>query len=138
LLTLTRQQVLYLSRDLEFGYRQLLETETKDVEQGGLSLDEGPSERDRLIDNIALEVQRSLDYYESHFSQPPIQSLVVAPLPQPVSGLINTLAEQLGMQVRELDLNAAFDAEPPMNREQQAQCFTAIGAALRQYRDKSD
>jgi MSHA biogenesis protein MshI len=138
LLTLTRQGVLYLSRELEFGYRFLQQENSEPDGTGGLTLEDAPSERDRLIDNIVLEVQRSLDYYESHFAQPPIQSLIVAPLPQPISGLVNALAEQLGLQVRELNLNAAFDIDRELSREQQAHCFTAIGAALRNYAEKHE
>lgn len=72
LLTLTRRQVLYLARELEFGYHYLQQPAGAADADPGLTLVEGPSERDRLIDNIVLEVQRSLDYYESHFAQPQI------------------------------------------------------------------
>ena len=89
-------------------------------------------DQQRSLDAIVLEVQRSLDYYESHFAKPAINSLVIAPLPYEVPGLIKYLAGALGLQVRMLDLNAVLDMKQPMSEEQQAEVFFAIGAALRE------
>jgi len=61
IITITRQGSLYLSRRLETGSNQLFD------------------EPEAAQDQIALEVQRSLDYYDSHFSQPPVAALSVLP-----------------------------------------------------------
>jgi len=90
-----------------------------------------PPAQQKALDAIVLEVQRSLDYYESHFAKPAINSLVIAPLPYETPGMIEYLASALGMQVRLLDLNAVLDTKMPMSNEQQAHGFYAIGAALR-------
>jgi MSHA biogenesis protein MshI len=116
LLTLTRQGVLYLSRTLDVGVSQLVE----DADQAT-----------RLIDGMVLEVQRSLDYYESHFSLPPIGALVIAPTEEPVPGMMSQFAESLGIAVRMLDLNVAFETGRSIPDALQARCLTAIGAALR-------
>lgn len=90
-------------------------------------------DQQRTLDAIVLEVQRSLDYYESHFAKPSINSLVIAPLPFEIPGIINYLAGALGLQVRLLDLNAVLETQKPLSNEEQANSFFAIGAALREH-----
>ena len=77
LITLTRDATLYLARSTDIGYRQLQDTP-------------------ELLDRLALELQRSLDYYDRHFQQAPVASVTLCPLPQPVPGLAGQLEEQLG------------------------------------------
>ena len=129
LLTLTHQSSLYLSRQLDFGYRELERPQVdddSDMSMVGLSPD-----LQRAMDQIVLEVQRSLDYYEANFGLAPINSLVIAPLAVEVPGLINYMASQLGVQVRMLDISAVLDTREPIERSQQAACWEAIGGALR-------
>jgi MSHA biogenesis protein MshI len=123
LLTLSRQGSLYLSRALDVGASQL-SAASGDAQ-------ELTSEVARLLDGVVLEVQRSLDYYESHFSLPPITTLAVAPTERPIPGLIGHLAANLGVPVRLLDLNAVLNVASPLSDAVQATCFSAIGAALR-------
>lgn len=134
LLTLTRQGSLFLARPIEFGTEQLAAT-LPAAQENEFTLDEEsdgpPAALRRLMDAIVLEIQRSLDYYESHFGLPPISSLVVAPLAQPVPGLAGYLGGNLGLPVRTLDLNTVLDCEQTLSDELQARCLPAIGAALR-------
>ena len=136
LMTLTHESSLYLARNIDVGYASLSAPNSilgETVDEGsGLSLEEGFSpDQQRTLDEIVLEVQRSLDYYESHFAKPAINSLVIAPLPNEMPGVIKYLAGALGLQVRILDLNAVLDSKTPLSQEQQANCFFSIGAALR-------
>ncbi|MBI2994341.1 MAG: hypothetical protein HYY48_09235 [Gammaproteobacteria bacterium] len=117
LIVLTRQGTLYLSRRLEAGLEQL-----------GGSLDDAEPKLDRIV----VEIQRSLDYYESHFLQPAITNVVITPLPEPLKGTPEYLAEQLGISVRGMDINSMIDVDPPLSPDVQARCLLAIGAALRQ------
>ena len=123
LLTLTRGGTLYLSRNLELGSAHLLAASQEDQEL--------TTELARMLDGVVLEVQRSLDYYESHFSLPPVSGLVIAPTERPVPGLLAHLAGNLGVPVRMLDLNAVLDTEQTLSDSLQAACLPAIGAALR-------
>ncbi len=139
LITLTQDSSLYLARNIDVGYQSLTANTTTSilgetpVESEGLAFEEEMSpDQQRSLDAIVLEVQRSLDYYESHFAKPAINSLVIAPLPQEVPGLIKYLAGALGLQVRMLDLNAVLDVQQPLSEEQQANNFFAIAAALRE------
>lgn len=113
LLTLTREGALYLARTVDFGVAQLKE------------------DGERLVEALVLEVQRSLDYYESHFSLPPIGTLVLAPTEEPLPWVTSRLAASLGIPVRVLDLNAIFESRGTLPDALQARCLTAIGAALR-------
>ena len=138
LMTLTQDSSLYLARNIDVGYESLLDN-TKSIlgenpnEGSGLALEQGMSPgQQRSLDAIVLEVQRSLDYYESHFAKPSIKSLVIAPLPYEIPGMIDYLTSALGLQVRLLDLNEVLDTQMPISKEQQAKNFFAIAAALRQ------
>lgn len=137
LLTLTRQANLYLARELELGAEHLrIEAPQAEPETGGMALEpvgEGDAnpELQRLFDSIVLEVQRSLDYYESHFALPPIAGIVVAPTEYEIPGLTTHLANSLGVPVRMLDINMLVDSEQPLSDQLQAHCLSAIGAALR-------
>jgi len=137
LMTLTQDSSLYLARNIDVGYSSLLSTNSilgeNQNEVDGLTLEEGMvPDQQRSLDAIVLEVQRSLDYYESHFAKHAINSLVIAPLPCEIPGMINYLASALGLQVRLLDLNAILDMQTPLSNEQQSNVFFAIGAALRE------
>lgn len=133
LMTLTHDSSLFLARNIEVGYAPLLSTlNLGEEQQAGLTLDGMPPERQRLLDTIVLEVQRSLDYYESHFSNPTINSLVIAPVGHDISNVTKYLADALGFRVRVLDFNTALDTPELISDEMQAKCFFAIGAALKE------
>ncbi|MBI1423964.1 MAG: hypothetical protein GC149_10900 [Gammaproteobacteria bacterium] len=128
LLTLTRAGDVYLARDLEVGYSNFAEPYASDDD---MQLDGLPPATQNTLDAIVLEVQRSIDYYERYFAQPPINALVIAPMQRDVPGMVEYIASQLGLQVRELDLNVLLGLTEQMPRVQQSQCLPAIGAALR-------
>jgi MSHA biogenesis protein MshI len=133
LITLTHQSILYLARGLEIGTRDLIPSKSSwvDEQPGGMTLEAGGMGQ-ALLDNIVLEIQRSLDYYESHFAQPPINHLYIAPLAEEIPGLMSHLAANLGVQVQMLDLNNILDCQEPISQQEQSQNFLAIGAALRE------
>ncbi len=121
LITLTRQGTLYVSRRLQTGTALLWEQ----------NVDRVTPEIEGWLDAIVIEVQRSIDYYESHFTTPPIAGLVIAPLGRELSGMTEYLSGQLGLPCRVLDLSAMIDAREPVSTEVQTQCLPAIAAALR-------
>ncbi len=83
-------------------------------------------------ENVVLELQRSLDYYERHFDQPPITRIAIAPCGERAAALAADLGEESSFDVTVLDLNTALHCETPVSAETQAQCLLAVGAALRQ------
>ena len=121
-ITLTRQGSLFLSRNIDVGLSKMIPAAGND--------DLHP-QTEQSLEKIVLEVQRSLDYYESHFSQPPITSLVIAPMEQEVAGALPYLSANLGIAVSMLDINSVLDAQQPISDELQSKCLLSIGAALR-------
>ena len=97
-LLLVRQGVLYLARHVETGVATL-------AEAGEL--------RPELVAGLALEVRRSLDYFESHYEQTSIPQLHV-------TGLENAdreqLARELGIAVREVELQALFETRDAVRK----------------------
>ena len=125
-ITLTRQASLFLTRTLETGL---------DVLQQGINASSAGDALhptlQRGLDSIILEIQRSLDYYESHYTQPPITHLVITPLEKDLSAVVDYLTANLGITVRQLDLNQTLLCDPPLSKTLQARCLLSIGAALR-------
>ena len=117
-INLTRQGNLYLSRRLELGWRSL-----QDVDDAG-----GRTER---LDSLVLEVQRSLDYYESHHGQAPASALYVAPTPAPLSEPLAYLRANLGIEVKVLDLDGLLSWREPGDPALITRCLLPLGAALR-------
>jgi MSHA biogenesis protein MshI len=116
LITVTRQGQLYLSRPLPVGSTALAEEGTRQTH----------------FDQVVLEIQRSLDYFESHFREAPVRHVVVAPLSTEVPGLVDYLAANLSAQVSMMDLGHALDCEVEFPPAWQSRCLFTIGAALRQ------
>lgn len=115
LLTITKQGELYLSRNLDIGLDVLTQSEDPHA----------------YFDRIVLEIQRSLDYYDSHFRQPPLASLVLTPMPRPVPGLEEHLRANLSMNVSIMDLTQLMDFRSEFDPTARARCLTTIAAALR-------
>ena len=94
------------------------------------------SEADAPYDasGIVLELQRSLDYYERHFDQPPITQVAISPTSARAVALAADLGRETGFEVAALDLNALLQCPAPVAPETQAECLLAVGAAMREER----
>ncbi len=152
ILTVTRQGVLYLIRRIEKGRAAITSASTDTVagtgsdtvpmleipvlEVHGSSDDESQSAaaddfiRVETENTIVLEIQRSLDYYESHFFGRPLTELVLAP-GSDIGGLANSLSGQLGLTVTSLDFGKLFEMQSELMPAEQGACLLAVGAALR-------
>ncbi len=115
LVTITRQGYLYLSRALNIGHESLRTA----------------ADPAMYFDHMVLEIQRSLDYFESHFREAPIRHLMLAPLAEPVSGFMEYLGANLNVAVGSMDLATLLDSDVALPPALQARCLTTIGAALR-------
>jgi len=112
LITLTRDATLYLARSLDIGYRQLKETP-------------------ELVDRLALELQRSMDYYDRHFQQAPISAITLCPTPERLPFMADQLTQLTGIDVHELSIDELVESKSPVDDELFARCLLAIGTALR-------
>ncbi|MDH5572319.1 MAG: pilus assembly protein PilM [Gammaproteobacteria bacterium] len=131
LITLTQQGTLYLARELDAGYQVLADLGVI-PDQESTDFDAMESDAQRAMNAVVLEIQRSLDYYESHFAKAPITRLVIAPMEIEIPGLADYINKSLGLKVSMLDLNSIIQPDAPLDSKMQAQCFYAIGAALRE------
>jgi MSHA biogenesis protein MshI len=112
-LLVIKQTTLYVTRHVQFGGEV--------AEADGL-----PN-----VDAIALEVQRSMDYFESHYDQAPLRHLIIAPHDPHSARYAQALAYESPMRVELIDLSRAIELAPgvlPADRRS----LLAIGAALRE------
>ncbi len=118
LLVLVRESELYLARDFDIGLARL---------RGAFEADGGASTA--AFDSLVLELQRSLDYYESNFRLPAINRLMLHPAEPCVRALIEHIAANLrSVRARILEPAEVVHTEHPLP----AQCLNALGAAMRQ------
>lgn len=110
LITITRRGELYLSRTITGGL-------------GGLA---GGAGFERLL----LELQRSLDYFESSFRQNPIMNVVLAPQSPEVAGLAEFLKAHLSQRVAVWEEGHYGDIV--LSRPLPENCLLTLGAALRE------
>ena len=124
-LTITRQGVLHLTRHLDTGRRALA-----DARSDEFTLQE-------MVNGIALEVQRSLDYYESHYDCRPVTQIVLGPGAE-LEALTTGLTENLGVNVRTVEFEDLFSLEQETPLDVQGNCLLAVGAALRAAAEQKD
>ncbi len=120
-LLIQKEATIYVSRKFEIGYKKL-------------GLDEpysSDSPAANAHNNLALEIQRSLDYVESYYGIPPISALAVIPLAENTHNLLDSLNNNLGIAARMIDLSTLIDCDVLVNGRTQSFCAPAIGATLR-------
>jgi MSHA biogenesis protein MshI len=115
-MNITRKGELYLSRRIN---TQLEPEVMQSMEWAGL--------KDRLI----LEIQRSLDYYESQMGQKQISRIVIAQRQQDGAAMAEALNGSLNAQVTVLNLAEHLDSAVELSLEDQQVGMSAIGATLR-------
>jgi MSHA biogenesis protein MshI len=116
LLNLSKNGSIYLTRHLS--------TQVGDEILGS---HEWESVRDRLV----LEIQRSLDYYESQMGQGHINRVLVAPRKQDSDALRAELDQAMGIKVEVMNLQGRLASNVELSPELQRSCLMAIGGALR-------
>lgn len=80
--------------------------------------------------NMALDLQRSLDYYESQIGKPPCIRLLLCPLQPGETPLLGQLRYNLAVELVQLDLGEYFRCEPPLTPTLQSQVMLAVAAVL--------
>ena len=130
LLTISRKGNLYLARDIEVGYEDLHSLAEK--QNSADDMVHMVLENEQLLETVVLEIQRSMDYYERYFAQPPVQNLILAPIPEHNPILEEYISTQLGIKVHELDLNSVIQSQGDiLSTDRQFEYLFAIGASLR-------
>jgi MSHA biogenesis protein MshI len=92
----------------------------------------GNAEWETVRERLVLEIQRSLDYYESQMGQGHINRVLVTPRKHDSQVLADQLSQAMGVKVETLDLGGKLDSAVALVPETQQACLFAIGGALRQ------
>lgn len=92
---------------------------------------EPTGEAQEVLDELLLEAQRSLDFYEHGMGQDPISRLTLCPLE--ISGTVvrEYLDQNLPASIDVLDVAEVLDIGEGVPQAVQARCLPAIGGALR-------
>ena len=80
---------------------------------------------------LALELQRSLDYFESHYDQSAIGDLVIAPANNRSSRLVDALKNETSLRITQLDVRELCNVYKGGELVTDWPCLMALGAALR-------
>ena len=81
-----------------------------------------------------LDIQRSLDFYESNVARRPVRKVLIAPLGMPLPGLVEYLDTYLNPEVGFLDLEQILEhkhANDDNNEQITTAVLPAISAAMR-------
>lgn len=112
LIVLTKGDKLYFARHFDFSLEAL-----NDVER-----------QDSVIQHLALEVQRSFDYFDSQMAQVPPKVLHILG-PTPNLPLANMLGGSISAQVQVFDSALCFGEQRKMTQDE-IYAFAAMGSAL--------
>ncbi|HVY23964.1 MAG TPA: hypothetical protein VG962_11500 [Steroidobacteraceae bacterium] len=116
-LIITRKGVLYVTRRID-----LMKRDDIDLDGSGSDIDAGA---------LALEIQRSVDYYESHFDQPAIHDLVIAPSEPRTKQLVRALKNEINLNIEIFEVERYFEVAPDIEIDTRWPGLIALGAALR-------
>lgn len=114
LIVISRGETLYLARHLEYGAEGLA------------------SEPEVYGDSLALEIQRSLDYYESQLSAAPASRVLLTPFGGDRSAVLDQLQAQLPVPCAGLSVDQVMDVAEGVDQPGDYAGLLALGAALRQ------
>ena len=114
MIIVSKGDTMYFSRRFDFSVDALKDSTTQES----------------AIQQLALEVQRSLDYYESQMGQVPPKELLLFG-PDNSFPLANMLSQNVAVGVKNLEVSELFSDESAEG-DTVIQSFAAIGAALRE------
>lgn len=122
-INLSHNASICLNRTLDVGVRQLQQSHAASADSDDFSFSD--------IDALVLELQRSIDYYESHLGFGSITQLCLPPASNGASRLPQQLRENLDMKVRELQFADLVNDDKNIDIDKQRFCFAALSAGLR-------
>jgi MSHA biogenesis protein MshI len=113
MLQIIRQGALYFSRRLR-GFNRIDQYAMAELSQG-------------MLDNLLLEVQRSLDYFEGQLKQAPVKEILFQIASNELPGIVKYFADNGFGQVRQLELAALM---PGLNQAEQQDYWLTLAGAL--------
>lgn len=122
ILSVSNDNTVYLCRSFDIGLDKIRSTLPM--------LDENSFSGGQFLDALALELQRSLDYYESQLGKGGVSEVLVVPLPERDAPMVRVLAKQLGTRVQVLDINELVSSSVLLELDAQHDVFAAVAACL--------
>ncbi len=116
LITITHNAELYLTRSIDIGHRELAEQ---------------AASPQALCNRLALEIQRSMDYYEHNYHQAAVRAIAILPVPVTLFGLTDALQQTLGVSTRMINVDDVIEGSDRPDDAHAADCLLAVGSALR-------
>lgn len=113
MLQIIRQGVLYFSRRLR-GFNRIDQYGINELSQG-------------MLDNLLLEVQRSLDYFEGQLRQAPVKEILFQVATNELPAIVKYFADNGFVQVRALDLSTLL---PGFDKAKQQDYWLTVAGAL--------
>jgi MSHA biogenesis protein MshI len=113
---------LYINRSTNIGAELLNNVSEDDIDSQS------------VVDSLAIELQRTFDYYESHSRQVPVSKLIILANTRPIPNLDEMIQERLGIDCQIITSGQfdALDIEITMHTTDfPNSCLMAIGGALR-------
>lgn len=127
MIAVVRAGALYVARALDYGLAHL---QALAAAAGAEEIDAAAA-RQEAYDRIALEVQRTLDYYDSYFGQPPARRLYVLPAETTdLQELVRYARSSLGLESLMPDLRELLAAPEALSGEPLAGCALAAAGAV--------
>lgn len=123
---LYHDSALYLSRRLDIGLERMEELQSLGSELTDIE--------EQVYDPIILELQRSMDFYESEFTKPPISHLVLSPKHPMLQSFFDYAESHSGLRVEFIHLPQLFPDSTELDDETNSNCLLAIAAASRDER----
>ena len=109
---------IYINRTSSIGLQSLAFLSEEDINSQS------------ILDSLALELQRTFDYYESHSRQAAITQLLILNNGKAIDNLAQLIQDRLGIKCSTIDLKDALnfgDAVDSISNH----CLIAVGGALR-------
>ena len=111
-LNIVKHNQLFFSRRLK-GYENLASFSPQELKMG-------------VVDNLSLEIQRSMDYYESQLRQAPVKKVYVSLDTIHLEALADMIKQVIFISVEKFIPDVARDNDMPIT----PLCFASLGAAI--------
>jgi MSHA biogenesis protein MshI len=122
MIEIINESQLYLSRQIK--------VDLKDLEQASANAE--AEWGNPLLDNLVLEIQRSMDFYESQFGEGPVKRVSVMPsATDTIDGLLQFAQNNLEATVGKFELADMLDGMESVSLDTTTHCLVTLGGALR-------
>ncbi len=120
-LQIVRDHQIHFSRKLR-GFNRISQYDLAELQQG-------------MLDNLLLEVQRSLDYYEGQLKQSPVREIFLQINTNALSGIISYFSSNGFSQVKAIDLQNIM---PKLSQAEREDYWLTLAGALELLRIRSE